>query len=560
MVRPDRKNATINSALWAGYGDSLGFISELTDEHGLSRRLRGARLTSTVAWQRQIGGKFGAFVDLPAGCYSDDTQLRLATCRCIRSDGSFDVEAFAKVELPVWLSYAIGAGTGTKAAAANLSSQGATWFSNFYAKGTATYFRSGGNGAAMRIQPHVLSARSLDDHVQILRDVFRNSICTHGHARAIAGAGFHALALAHVVDNGEIPEPSDWYRFVSQLAIFEDIAYDDAEISTFWLPAWEQAGNQSFSAAIQSVQEELLRDIGVIADSLRRNEPQSYALTVERVNGLDPSLRGAGTTTALLGMALSWAFQDLGPKEALLIGARLVGSDTDTNSTLAGAIVGALADTGPDDSVMDREYLVSEAERLYNVCKGKASSSFIYPDLLGWSPPRNALDCVGLWNGRACLAGLSNLEFSGSFFPTRSTGDSGWQWATLGFGQSVLCKRRIELKELSPRQYPPSHCFKTKVASSELKEHLALQDKSRDMDLFRDRTKQPSAATAPVANSKRTVDELTNEAIKSGFDPMTIGRHLLEIAERNSEIELGIAYTSIILKARKARLNSDRSR
>ena len=96
---------------------------------------------------------------LPAGCYSDDTQLRLATGRAIRPD-SFDVEAFAKVELPVWLGYALGAGKSTSAAALNLSKPRTSWFANTF-KG---WTESGGNGAAMRIQPHVWAARSLEVH------------------------------------------------------------------------------------------------------------------------------------------------------------------------------------------------------------------------------------------------------------------------------------------------------------------------------------------------------------------------------------------------------------
>ena len=114
----NKQEAIKKSALWAAYGDALGFITELTDEKGLKWRTGTSRIIKTIPWKRKIGGQFGVIVDLPAGCYSDDTQLRLSTCRAIRGDGKFDVEAFAKVELPVWLSYALGAGRGTKTAAA----------------------------------------------------------------------------------------------------------------------------------------------------------------------------------------------------------------------------------------------------------------------------------------------------------------------------------------------------------------------------------------------------------------------------------------------------------
>ena len=102
-----RETRVSRSALWAAYGDALGWISELTDAAGLTRRTQGAPLDKPIAWKRRIGGRSGVTVALPRGCYSDDTQLRLATGRAIRSDG-FDVEAFAKVELPLWLSYGLG--------------------------------------------------------------------------------------------------------------------------------------------------------------------------------------------------------------------------------------------------------------------------------------------------------------------------------------------------------------------------------------------------------------------------------------------------------------------
>src|SRR6266550_2846152 len=111
----------VSSALWAAWGDALGFITELTTSISeVSRRSGGAKVENTVPWSRRIGGRFGPTVDLPAGTYSDDTQLRLAVARCIRGTGRFDVETFSKVELPVFLSYEMRAGRATKTAAHEL--------------------------------------------------------------------------------------------------------------------------------------------------------------------------------------------------------------------------------------------------------------------------------------------------------------------------------------------------------------------------------------------------------------------------------------------------------
>ena len=207
---PTSPQSIVRSALWAAYGDSLGFITELAPLPADVRRRTGVeRVTDLVEWKRRIGGKFGVTTVLPKGCYSDDTQLRLATSRAIGRSGAFDVDAFAKVELPVWLSYALGGGRGTKAAASALAHSNATWSTNFFSDGGSRYVHGGGNGAAMRVQPHVWITRQ-DRLGSLNLDVVRNTICTHGHPRGILGAVLHSLFLAESIRDGALPTPSRW--------------------------------------------------------------------------------------------------------------------------------------------------------------------------------------------------------------------------------------------------------------------------------------------------------------------------------------------------------------
>ena len=176
-------------------GDALGWISELVDEKGLDRRTLGKPLRHPIGWKRRIGGRAGITVDLPVGSYSDDTQLRLATARSIRPDG-FDVEAFSKVELPVWPSYAFGGGRSTSAAAANLAKPRVQWFANTF-KG---WTKSGGNGAAMRIQPHVWATSTPDDPKSFLSDVVKNAVLHALSPEWSVGCG------ATFIDTGECNE------------------------------------------------------------------------------------------------------------------------------------------------------------------------------------------------------------------------------------------------------------------------------------------------------------------------------------------------------------------
>ena len=114
------QNKIVGSMMWSAYGDALGFMSELVDTAGLVSRTGLTKVETTESWTYKLGGRYGAPIRLPAGMYSDDTQLRLATSRALGRDGQFNIDAFSKIELPVWLSYSLGGGKGTKAAAANL--------------------------------------------------------------------------------------------------------------------------------------------------------------------------------------------------------------------------------------------------------------------------------------------------------------------------------------------------------------------------------------------------------------------------------------------------------
>ena len=109
----------------------------------------------------------------------------MAVSRSVNGHG-FDVETFARIELPVWLSYALGAGRASKAAAKNLGKPRTLWYANTY----SGWVNAGGNGAAMRIQPHVWASPNLDGDYML--DVIVDAVCTHGHPRALVGACFHA--------------------------------------------------------------------------------------------------------------------------------------------------------------------------------------------------------------------------------------------------------------------------------------------------------------------------------------------------------------------------------
>nr|WP_242577816.1 ADP-ribosylglycohydrolase family protein [Streptomyces sp. MST-110588] len=383
----------------------------------------------------------------PAGAYSDDTQLRLATSRAIRGDGEFDAEAFAKIEVVAWQAYALGAGRGTKAAATGLMRVEAKWSQNVFATKAARYVDIGGNGA-MRIQPHVWSARDLTNWDHITRDVVRNAVSTHGHPRGILGAVLHAILLAHALDTNELPGPKQWRPAVDWLEQVPDIIAKDDELAYLWLPTWSDAAGIDFRSAAVTVANECRAALEAF-DPTTPFTTETYAALVQRWGGFEDATRGSGTvTTACRGsgtclcrLPRSWPapcrqHPRLGHRHDRHHGWR-------SSRRRHGR--------PPPGTVQDVQVIDSEARRMWDISQGREASTFAYPDLLRWSPPKATLDLVGHTPMGPALAGL------GPFTPTNTPAASNqatYVWGTLPFGQSVLVRARPDLRPLDENLLP----------------------------------------------------------------------------------------------------------
>lgn len=544
----DRRQRTIASALWAAFGDAIGFTTELADSALVKRRTGvSGQVSTTVPWQRLIGGKFGALVDLPAGTYSDDTQLRLATSRCIRHDGHFDVESLAKIELPVWLSYSLGSGLGSKAAATSLCSSNTTWYSNFFRSEKATYVHGGGNGAAMRVQPHIWCASDLEDQYSYLPDVVRNAVVTHGHVRGIAGAALHAVGLAFVFREGKLPPPEIWHEFAAAIELLPKLVDRDSDLKTFWLPTWEAESKISFGLAAQAVAREWV-ELCAAATRTELNSGRDYERVVNDLGGLRPEERGSGLKAALFSLSAVWAMRSLPPSEALQIVANLLSSDTDTIATMAGAILGALPNQpAPTGELQDRPLIEADASRLHDISKRSSCEDFSYPDLLYWQPPKSPLDAIGRVGDGYAIQGLGVVQPLGQVFPTRQ-GETAYQWFRLESGQTLLCKRRAE-----PRPMPATSLPQPRELASQ-QESLGAETRPPEQDLFGHRPVLPNQAERSRELPVLTLDSATDEAIHSNFNANVVGRNLLKFAEAEDGLELAVAFAAIVVKARRARL------
>ncbi|MBJ6616370.1 ADP-ribosylglycohydrolase family protein [Streptomyces sp. I4(2020)] len=572
----------INSARWAAYGDALGFISELTDSKGLLRRLRhGGNLSGdegpipwadlpidawplqrTVDWKRRVGGRQGALATLPAGTYSDDTQLRLATCRAMEPKQGFDLEVFTKVELPVWLSYSLGAGRASKRAAANLA-RGGQWLANSYSGWT----EAGGNGVVIRVQPHAWEgARSGRSPYDIMLEVLKNGLSTHGHPRALASACVHADLLLQVLRRERNSVSlRDIHYAVEHASRVPELLEKDPELSRYTIPAWEEAASEAFSDSWHRVIKEMAQRVDQLAelfeasDGLEDEQKVDRYLTLLRSWGLfEDEQRGSGTGTLFAALALLFLFPGE-PSKGIRVACGVINSDTDSIATVYGGIAGALLSTATElpGPIQDDRYIVQEALR---VAGAGGSPRFHYPDLLYWQPPQTQADVALVARGRKFVAGLGYVKSEGEIF--EAVGGFNWQWLLLEFGQNVLVKQRQNPKQLSPdlaAALLPAKDVDTmasrvaRLESGEVRgdegiaERLRKASESRPLAYRQDPLIDVSGATR-VERPRRQeepIESAVQEARASGMNPEIIGRLLLELS-REVSIEAAVAFAGII--------------
>lgn len=524
-----------NSALWSAYGDALGFITELAPKSMLKKRAGRDHIERTQEWTRVLPlGHKGLTVKFPSGSYSDDTQLRLATSRSIRGDGSFDAAAFAKVELSSWTNYCLGAGIGTREAANNLTRPSVQWYSNFFETKRASYSASGGNGAAMRIQPHVW-AHAERRHDEMLRQVVRNAVVTHGNPRAIAGAVLHAISLADALRRQEAPDMFRLRTIIEGLRELPEIISSDKDLRIFWLPTWTlRAKDRNLAQAFDAVVQELLQDLDVLHGFMSSDVETDYLAALEALRLLAPETRGSGSKTALAASWLSHRCNNV--ERAIVISANALGSDTDSIATMAGAILGAAAHTAPPGAIQDSEYIASEALRVSRISDGLPAATFSYPDLRAFTPAKTGVDMIVRDNESLIVSGLGRavpMELP----QYEETPSIELRWLKLDFGQTILARVRKETRKVESTE---------KLFS---RRESALKPKAvstSQTELF-DRSSSNGAALESV--SKTIID--------GGFNPKAIGEALLKLSAESGDnyLERGVALSAIIMKAYRARLH-----
>ncbi len=321
--------------LGAAVGDALGWPQEYNARRVKEHEVTPESLTFQT-WRRRCGGRFYPYEEhISAGEYSDDTQLLLATARSLLY-GEQWAKCLSHYELPLWLLYERGGGGATKRAAASWQRNVPPW-SEENAKEHARYYEAGGNGVTMRVLPHVLLCGQ--GEAQLLRDVLRNGIITHGHPRALLSARVYAQAawtIAHT------PPPLA-YGAVIEAVLDSQPQWEclpEAETSaTHWLEMADKHSAGGYLAAWHTTVEELHKGLLVCRRALTDGALANDYSVLQELGCFERASNGSGVTTTLATLYL-FAAHAADP----LIGLRTIAfapsADTDTLASMLGGLFG----------------------------------------------------------------------------------------------------------------------------------------------------------------------------------------------------------------------------
>jgi len=186
------------SILGLAIGDALGFPVEFRSRRQILELLGPAGVTDLLGIQDpRLSGRAPYIIGAthPAGTYSDDTQMSLATARGLLTAGGADLDTLMETIGREYVAWSISddndraPGSTCMTGCRNLA-QGTPWRE-------AGVARSKGCGSAMRVAPIGLYYGSDLDRVEAVARA--SSLLTHGHDAAIEGAAAAALLVALAV-------------------------------------------------------------------------------------------------------------------------------------------------------------------------------------------------------------------------------------------------------------------------------------------------------------------------------------------------------------------------
>jgi ADP-ribosylglycohydrolase len=320
------EGAILDSAI----GDALGWPNEYRARNA-SKNLEVNE--HFVGWTRRCGRPKWYNEKIMPGEYSDDTQMIIAVARSIIA-GNWE-NTFINKELPFWLNYERGGGK-AMLKAAEACKRGILLWQSRSARG---YFNAGGNGAAMRILPHVIAGTNLLDLRELMNDVIKDSIITHGHPRAILGATCYAYALDYLLKKESTLE---YGELVTAILDGQHIwgAYPDSLIFKEWIETAKNASDYDYAHTWALTLGNMEKQFYFINKSLKKGLmlDDKNVLTQLECFG---KVGGAGDVAILASVYLLSRYAN-NPVLGIKTPAFSFGADTDTIASITGGLLGML--------------------------------------------------------------------------------------------------------------------------------------------------------------------------------------------------------------------------
>lgn len=333
MPIPGQMEKCKGAMLGTAIGDALGWPNE---PRAKNRKKHIEVSDCFVEWTRSSNNPRWHDEKILPGEYSDDTQLTLSVARSIIT-GDWE-RFFAEKELPFWLRYERGGGSALLKAAKTLKRGSLPWQSDY----ARDYFNAGGNGAAMRILPHVIAAAEKPDIQKLMLDVAKNTRITHGHPRAFLGAACYAYALDYLLKKDSVLEYGELVGAIldGQTAWG---AVPDSGVFGDWIYTAQRFCNYDFSTEWASSLERMAARLKYIQGSLKKGLILDDKKVLTELECFAKA-NGAGDVATLAAIYLSSRYAN-NPSLGIKIPAFSFGADTDTIASMTGGLLGMLSGT-----------------------------------------------------------------------------------------------------------------------------------------------------------------------------------------------------------------------
>lgn len=359
------KGAMVATAI----GDAMGWPYEL--------RAKNAQKTPVAKdifaeWSRHCSRPCWHTEKILPGEYSDDTQLTLSVARSIIA-GNWE-EQLIKKELPFWLNYERGGGRTLLHSARSHKNGVLPWQS----KNASDYFNAGGNGAAMRILPHVVANANSSDLSELITVVIKNAIMTHGHPRAILGATCYAFALDYLLNKKSVLEYGELVNKLIESSHIWGALPDSSEFSV-WLDCAYKSAHYEYTDVWNRSVDYMIEQLQYIKYALEKGLILEDSKVLSKLDCLSKT-KGAGDVTVLGAIYLASKYAN-NPALGIKIPAFLIGADTDTLASITGGLIGMLCGTAwiPADwkRVQDYDGILQITELLLVSNKKEASRGIV---------------------------------------------------------------------------------------------------------------------------------------------------------------------------------------